>query len=163
MEDAPAETEHVASVANAAEDIGDEDAMLQQALAMSMADAQVQEEEQIMTSTSSATNQASMPQKQDNHESNEYDDDGDDDAAMQMALAMSMADNHDSTAEQGLQRFQDPEFVNQLLGSLPGVDPNDSSIQKALENLEKANQQDKNKEEDKNDEKDDNDDDNGKK
>merc|ERR1719273_2297315 len=34
------------------------------------------------------------------------------------------------------QQFQDPNFVNQLLGSLPGVDPNDPAIQSALRNLQ---------------------------
>mmetsp|Transcript_9046 Transcript_9046/g.17059 ORF Transcript_9046/g.17059 Transcript_9046/m.17059 type:complete len:459 (+) Transcript_9046:143-1519(+) len=144
MEDAPKVEQGNGVDATAAnDDIGDEDAMLQQALAMSMADAQVQDQEQ----------------NQHDKEDDDGDDDDDDDAAMQMALAMSMAaDNHqDSTREHGLQQqqqqqFQDPEFVNQLLGSLPGVDPNDSSLQSALENLEKANQQDKKEKQDKKDE-----------
>ena len=53
----------------------------------------------------------------------------DEDAAMQMALAMSMQ------GEEGVesnQQFQDPAFVNQLLGSLPGVNPDDPAIQEAL-------------------------------
>ena len=57
--------------------------------------------------------------------------DDDDAAAVQMALQMSMqADTDEPTPEQ--QHFQDPQFVNQLLGSLPGVDPNDPQIQEAL-------------------------------
>lgn len=43
----------------------------------------------------------------------------------------------------GSQQFQDPQFVNQLLGSLPGVDPNDPSIKDALEQLNKSNAGDK--------------------
>merc|ERR1712038_540919 len=103
-------------------DAGDEDAMLQQALAMSMAE-----------------NQAEAPTTGDNQPaatSNE--DEEDDDAAMQMALAMSMqADVNDESASTS--QFQDPQFVNQLLGSMPGVDPNDPSIKEALEGLEKSN------------------------
>lgn len=35
--------------------------------------------------------------------------------------------------------FQDPSFVQELLGSLPGVDINDSRIQKALKELAGSN------------------------
>lgn len=110
------------------DDVGDEDAMLQQALAMSMADAQPKEEE-------------SSP---------EADMEDDDDAAMQMALAMSMADAGDDAAASApaaaaSSTFQDPQFVNQLLGSFPGVDPNDPSIKKALENLENSNKDNEDK------------------
>ena len=66
----------------------------------------------------------------------EEDDDGDDDAAMQMALAMSMADGTGENSSE----FQDPQFVNQLLGSLPGVDPNDPSIKEAIKELEKSSE-----------------------
>jgi 26S proteasome regulatory subunit N10 len=38
--------------------------------------------------------------------------------------------------EQQQQQFQDPQFVNQLLGSLPGVNPDDPAIQNALRNLQ---------------------------
>mmetsp|Transcript_15491 Transcript_15491/g.35480 ORF Transcript_15491/g.35480 Transcript_15491/m.35480 type:complete len:159 (-) Transcript_15491:1745-2221(-) len=34
-------------------------------------------------------------------------------------------------------QFQDPQFVNQLLGSLPGVNPDDPAIQSALKQLNK--------------------------
>lgn len=119
-----------ATAAPSALDMGDEDAMLQQALAMSMAENQPKEEEQT-------SEPVEVHMEED-----------DDDAAMQMALAMSMADaggdadadtTTASTDTQPSTRFQDPQFVNQLLGSLPGVDPNDPSIQSALENLEKSN------------------------
>ncbi len=127
MEEAPA-----APAVEENADMGDEDAMLQQALAMSMADAQPKEEE------TSAPAEASM-------------EEDDDDAAMQMALAMSMADAEG--ASEGAQTFQDPQFVNQLLGSLPGVDPNDPSIKDALEQLNKSNSSDKKDGDDKDDKK----------
>merc|ERR1712176_1689621 len=70
-------------------------------------------------------------------------DDADEDAVMQMALQMSMQPEttdeakEESKQESGSsqQQFQDPRFVNELLGSLPGVDPNDPAIQNALRNL----------------------------
>jgi len=118
MEDAPVADAAMPSAA----DMGDEDAMLQQALALSMADALPKEEE------TAAPAETIMEEDED-------------DAAMQMALGMSVADDSGQDLSSGdSQQFQDPQFVNQLLGSLPGVDPNDPSIKSALENLEKANQ-----------------------
>jgi len=49
---------------------------------------------------------------------------------MQMALKMSM--QPEGEGEESKEQFQDPNFVNQLLGSLPGVDRNDLHIQNAL-------------------------------
>ena len=83
------------------------------------------------------------------------DEDDDEAAAMQMALQMSM--QQDASKEEtksgeaggeGGQQFQDPQFVNQLLGSLPGVNQDDPAIQSALQNL---NNQDDKKEDDKKD------------
>mmetsp|Transcript_23852 Transcript_23852/g.34075 ORF Transcript_23852/g.34075 Transcript_23852/m.34075 type:complete len:413 (-) Transcript_23852:1424-2662(-) len=93
----------------------DEDALLQQALAMSMA------ENQASSSTEETAAAAGG-------ESTAMDmGDDDDDAAMQMALAMSMQGESEEKTD-GL----DPAFVNQLLGSLPGVNPDDPAIQEAL-------------------------------
>ena len=44
------------------------------------------------------------------------------------SLAMSMAGEGEEKTDAGL----DPAFVNQLLGSLPGVNPDDPAIQEAL-------------------------------
>ena len=44
--------------------------------------------------------------------------------------------------EEGQQQFQDPQFVNQLLGSLPGVNTNDPAIQSALQNLNQGDKKD---------------------
>jgi hypothetical protein len=51
--------------------------------------------------------------------------DADDDEALQLALAMSMADDNASSSEPAAAAEPaavDPAFLNQLLGSLPGVD-----------------------------------------
>jgi len=125
MEEERARQERVAAAAAAAQEEGkdaemaeagappadlglsEEEALLQQALAMSMNE-----------DPPSAEEAATMP-------------DEDDDDAMQMALQMSMQPE-DTKEESKGEQFQDPQFVNQLLGSLPGVDPNDPQIQEAL-------------------------------
>jgi 26S proteasome regulatory subunit N10 len=88
----------------AAVDLGlsEEDALLQQALAMSM-------------------NENEPKQEEDDADANM--DEDEDDAAMQMALQMSM--------QQEGGQFQDPAFVNDLLGT-SGVDPSDPEIQEAI-------------------------------
>eukprot|EP00811_Abedinium_folium_P012608 NODE_21698_length_741_cov_1.576547.p1 GENE.NODE_21698_length_741_cov_1.576547~~NODE_21698_length_741_cov_1.576547.p1 ORF type:complete len:69 (-),score=31.39 NODE_21698_length_741_cov_1.576547:369-575(-) len=52
-----------------------------------------------------------------------------------------------------LKFFQDPSFVEELLGSLPGVDTNDPRIQEALKELN-AKDEDKEKEKGKDEDKD---------
>ena len=69
----------------------------------------------------------------------------DDDEAMQMALAMSMsqqgaapaapASGGDAAGMSAM--FQDPAFVQSVLGSLPGVDPNDPRIRSVIDGLPK--------------------------
>jgi len=136
MEDAP--------MAMAMDDGGDEDAMLQQALAMSMAEAAVEPTAKQVADATAGT---------------EGDDDEDDDEAMQMALAMSMqaeGGNDDAAAAattSSSAQFQDPSFVNQLLGSMPGVDPNDPAIKAALEGLQAAGTNDGSKKDGDNDDK----------
>lgn len=124
------------SESNAAEmmnDMGDEDALLQQALAMSMA------ESQPNTDAAADEKEDSKPTA----ESTMMDADDDEDAEMQMALRMSMQEGQggDTESSSQQQQFQDPQFVNQLLGSLPGVDQNNPEIRSALENLNKSNQE----------------------
>ncbi|OEU21728.1 hypothetical protein FRACYDRAFT_178897 [Fragilariopsis cylindrus CCMP1102] len=91
--------------------LSEEEALLQQALAMSMNENEPKEED-------------------------------DEAAAMQIALQMSLQQAEEEggggvKTEDQKQQFQDPQFVNQLLGSLPGVNPNDPAIQSALQNLNK--------------------------
>eukprot|EP00546_Thalassionema_frauenfeldii_P014425 CAMPEP_0178919720 /NCGR_PEP_ID=MMETSP0786-20121207/14600_1 /TAXON_ID=186022 /ORGANISM="Thalassionema frauenfeldii, Strain CCMP 1798" /LENGTH=411 /DNA_ID=CAMNT_0020593695 /DNA_START=35 /DNA_END=1270 /DNA_ORIENTATION=+ len=104
--------------------LSEEDALLQQALAMSMNENDPTE--QKSDSTNSGEESSAVT-------------DGDDDAAMQMALQMSMQTEKDDQSSG--QQFQDPQFVNQLLGSLPGVDPNDPQIQNALRNVTKEDEE----------------------
>jgi len=128
---------------NSGDDVTDEDALLQQALAMSMneaMDSPASEEEQKGAGTAAATSTLEQPDMMD------------EDAAMQLALQMSMQADNDEQPSQGTasaaastpqqSQFQDPQFVNQLLGSLPGVDPNDPAIQNALKNLNQSEKKD---------------------
>lgn len=113
--------------------LSEEEALLQQALAMSM-------------NENDPPSDAAEEGKQEDVDI-AVDDDDDDDAAMQMALQMSM--QPDELEETKTDQFQDPQFVNQLLGSLPGVDPNDPQIQNALRNLSDADKKDESKDESK--------------
>jgi len=128
--------DNVIEAAGMMDDMGDEDALLQQALAMSMAESQPKSEGTEATNKPAAMMEA---------------DEEDEDAAMQMALQMSMQTTEEGAAkadssQQQQQQFQDPQFVNQLLGSLPGVDANHPEIRNALENLNKSNQDGKDSE-----------------
>lgn len=91
----------------AAMDMGlsEEEALLQQALAMSMNENETKEEDSKPSADAMDT------------------EDVDDETS---AIAKS--------GERGDQG-QDPQFVNDLLGNIPGVDPNDPAIQSALRNL----------------------------
>lgn len=146
-------------------ELSEEDALLQQALAMSM------DTEPSTTNTTDKAGTAveASAATSDNKEDTlmEEDDDEDEDAAMQLALQMSM--QPDSEVEEatkrpatknagadaktkGTQQFQDPQFVNQLLGSLPGVDTNDPELNSTIQNL--LNKKDKGDDSDKDDKKD---------
>jgi 26S proteasome regulatory subunit N10 len=85
--------------------LSEEEALLQQALAMSMNENDPPEEDTAVAM------------------------DAEDEEAMRLALQMSMQPEESDEAPQ---QFQDSQFVTQLLGSLPGVDPNDPQIQNAL-------------------------------
>jgi 26S proteasome regulatory subunit N10 len=57
-----------------------------------------------------------------------------------MSLAQADVDDRQTKSEEASkpkEQFKDPQFVNQLLGSLPGVNPNDPAIQSALLNMKK--------------------------
>ena len=123
--------------ASAAADAGlsEEDALLQQALAMSM-----QENDPVP----SADTKPSVTMME---------TDDDEDAAMLMALQMSMqTEEQDSKpSQEGApdQQFQDPSFVSELLGSMPGADANDPEIQEALRKAAAKKEEDDKKKEDK--------------
>lgn len=120
-----------AATAATAADMGlsEEEALLQQALAMSMNENEPKAEDAAGGDTKPAA----------------MDTEEDEDAAMQMALQMSMAGEGGAPAEG--QQFQDPAFVNELLGSMPGVDPNDPEIQEALRQAKKKKEDEEGKKE----------------
>jgi 26S proteasome regulatory subunit N10 len=110
--------------AAAAAGLSEEEALLQQALAMSM------NENEPTTAVEDGKPSA--------NEDVEMEEDGEDeDEAMQMALQMSLQ-QQEPTSE-----FQDPSFVSQMLGSMPGVDPNDPEIQEALRKAQEKKDEDK--------------------
>lgn len=117
--------------------LSEEEALLQQALAMSM-----NENEPPKSAAEGDSKPAASMETEDDDEA----------AAMQLALQMSMAQAEEERGSSGdsknneegkpKQQFQDPQFVNQLLGSLPGVNPNDPAIQNALKNMNKDDEKD---------------------
>jgi 26S proteasome regulatory subunit N10 len=108
MADAAAAATAVAAEAG----LSEEEALLQQALAMSMNENEPTEGGDDAVASSGAEEAMEM----------------DEDEAMQMALQMSMQQEQ----EGGSASLQDPAFVNQLLGSAAGVDASDPEIQEAL-------------------------------
>ena len=81
----------------------------------------------------------------------------DEDEAMQLALAMSMSQGGGDAAgasaappaggaapnPEVAAMFQDPSFVQSVLGSLPGVDPNDPRIRSVIESMPKEGEEKK--------------------
>ena len=159
MSDAAATAAAAASPPSAMDlGLSEEEALLQQALAMSM-----NENEPAPQQASAAAAEEDSKPAAASMETEEEDDD--EAAAMQLALQMSLAqaEEEDHKAKSGSgdesgkpkEQFQDPQFVNQLLGSLPGVNPNDPAIQSALSNIQKddGDEDDKKKEADGDDKK----------
>lgn len=109
-----------ASAAQTAADMGlsEEEALLQQALAMSM-----NENEPASASADDEKQEEAKPPA-----AASMDVEDDDDAAMQMALQMSMQPESSGGEE---------AKVSDLVGSIPGVDPNDPAIQNALKKEKK--------------------------
>lgn len=110
--------------AAAAAGLSEEEALLQQALAMSMNE----------NEPTSAEEEDGKPAATEDVEME--DDDEDEDAAMQMALQMSLQQQEPAS------EFQDPNFINQMLGSMPGVDPNDPEIREALRKAQEKKEED---------------------
>ncbi len=113
--------------------LSEEDALLQQALAMSM-----QENDPVPSEDTKPSAAATMMETDD-----------DEDAAMLMAIQMSMQteENESKPTQENTsnQQFQDPAFVSELLGSIPGVDANDSDIQEALRKAAAKKEEEKDK------------------
>jgi len=135
------------AMAAAAMDMGlsEDDALLQQALAMSMNENEPKKDDgDSKPSADAATGEEAAPMEAEAVE----EDDDDDEAAMQMALQMSMqqGETKDDAAKS---EEKDKNFESELLGSLgPGVDQNDPAVKAALENLKKDDGEDKGKDED---------------
>lgn len=111
----------------------DEDALLQQALAMSMQTEQPEESAQPAADITMAS------AKQD--ETME-----DMDEELHRALQMSMQDHGDTAAAPTgdmQQVLGDADALNSILGSLPGVNPDDPALQTALRNLQGDKSEDK--------------------
>lgn len=84
----------------------------------------------------------------------------DEDEEMRLAMQMSLQADREKTEKQAQQQpqqattdinkiIEDPNFVNQVLMSLPGVDPNDDRIKSVLASLTGEKKEDKEKEKDK--------------
>jgi len=112
------------------EAVGEEDEdLLQQAIALSMQQ-EKRAQEQSTANAPSAISEVNMQ---------------DDDEEMRLALQMSMASSPSSNQKPATstggediskELMEDPNFVNSILMSLPGVDPDDDRIKNALKQLE---------------------------
>jgi len=111
----------------------DED-LLQQAIALSM-----QQEKQTASTTPSNVVPSSPSISSDVHM---QDDDDETRLAIQMSLASPM---QQSTSGEDINKelMEDSNFVNSILMSLPGVDPDDDRIKNALKQLEKKKDKEK--------------------
>merc|ERR1712238_180749 len=117
--------------------LSEEEALLQQALAMSMNENEPTAAQESGDGTENDGIPAAAAATAASMETEE--DDDDEAAAMQLALQISLqqAEEEKGAKKEEKQQFQDPHFVNQLLGSLPGVNPDDPAIQNALQNINK--------------------------
>jgi len=114
-------------------DDGDE-ALLAQAIAMSMQSEKAQAQAQPQSSNTSMDSEMK---------------DVEDDDEMALALQMSMQESQrgaQNSNQELNQAMEDPNFVNSVLSSLPGVDPNDERIKNALASIGKQTPEDKDKE-----------------
>lgn len=110
--------------------LSEEDALLQQALAMSMNENDPQTEEDSKPAAAAAAGTTTA--------NDDVDVEMDEDAAMQMALQMSMAAEQQ---QESSTQVHDPAFLQKLLKDMPGVDPEDVDIQELLRQAEKKKHQ----------------------
>ena len=102
----------------------DEDDMLQQALAMSMAQAQPQSTPEASTVPASATKAGDAMDE--------------DDEELKLAMSMSVAQGAGGDAAGGAAMnglLQDAGFLSDVLSSLPGVDTSDPRVQGVLDGM----------------------------
>jgi 26S proteasome regulatory subunit N10 len=121
MEEERARQERMAAAAAPVEESGlsmEEEALLQQALAMSMNEPEGVEDDDR------------KPAAADPDDAMQEDDEEDEDAAMQMALQMSLGGNAETS-------FQDPSFVADMLQEMPDADPELQELLKKAEDDQK--------------------------
>jgi 26S proteasome regulatory subunit N10 len=124
---------------------GDDDELLRQALAMSMVpeSSSTSTETKPPTTTTAATSTTSSTASQDVEMSDELSEEQEIALAMQMSLAQQAALSGESVDLNKV--MEDPNFVNSVLMSLPGVDPNDDRIKNVLQGLKKDEKKDEDK------------------
>jgi len=113
----------------------DDDELLRQAIAMSMVPTETAAPATTPAPTSAQPTTAA-PAAQDAME-----DPMDEDAEMRLALEMSMAASGEGGDLDNV--MADPNFMNEVIASLPGVDPNDPEIKKMIEQMSKQRENDK--------------------
>jgi len=129
------------------DDMDEDEALLAQAIAMSMQSekiqAQVQSQSQTPTQTQTQTSQQTIGDT-DMLDVNEEDEM---ELALQMSIQESPKGEKSQSENQDLNKaMEDANFVNSVLASLPGVDPNDERIKNALASIGKQKPEDKDKE-----------------
>jgi 26S proteasome regulatory subunit N10 len=118
----------------------DEDALLQQALAMSM---QVDSEGAAGGSNvgaGTANSSGGVAAGGTAAKANTADVAMGEDDELARALMMSMED-HTEKPSASAQPLQDSEYLNSVLSSLPGVNPQDPTLQSAIESMKKGGDQ----------------------
>jgi len=113
----------------------DDDELLRQAIAMSMVPTETAAPATTPAPTPAQPTTAA-PAAQDAME-----DLMDEDAEMRLALEMSMAASGEGGDLDNV--MADPNFMNEVIASLPGVDPNDPEIKKMIEQMSKQRENDK--------------------
>eukprot|EP01115_Flamella_aegyptia_P015151 TRINITY_DN909_c0_g1_i2.p1 TRINITY_DN909_c0_g1~~TRINITY_DN909_c0_g1_i2.p1 ORF type:complete len:404 (+),score=138.61 TRINITY_DN909_c0_g1_i2:41-1252(+) len=129
----------------------DDDAELAKALALSMQQSQsAPTSEAPKPSTTNTTTTTSNTSTSTTTNQDTVMNDVDDDEEMKLALQMSMqaSTNTSTNNDVDLSKImEDPNFVNSVLSTLPGVDPNDETIKNVLASISKPDDksQDKDK------------------
>ncbi len=106
-------------------DLGEDDELLKQALAMSMLPSQSESPKPAPQQTVTSTTQQVAPAPTPAIKEEEMQDI---DEEMALALQMSMQNSDKKDTVDINKVMEDPNFVNSVLSTLPGVDPNDETI-----------------------------------
>jgi len=131
--------------------VTDEDDLLQQALQMSMPQPQTSnlapapQQKLDDLSSAAAANLTPASSSIQDVEMQDADDEEEMAKALSMSLLQPASSASSSTSADVAQIMEDPNFVNSVLSTLPGVDPNDERIKSVLESLKSQDREDKNK------------------